>query len=77
MGTSSGGGSEGELSDDMAQADEEGKEEGGQGAVLLFLKGSLECLDSLLLIIEPVLFTTFDIYGRFWGKIGELGRVRP
>jgi hypothetical protein len=33
--------------------------------------------NSLLLVIEPLLFIHFNICGRFWGIIGEFGWNRP
>lgn len=33
--------------------------------------------NSLVLVIESVLFANFNICGRFWGKLGEFGRTRP
>jgi hypothetical protein len=33
--------------------------------------------NSLLLVIEPVLFINLIFCGRFWGKVGEFGRNRP
>jgi hypothetical protein len=47
--------------------------------VLFFSKGLYfyDRPNLLLLVIVPVQFTNLDICGRFWGKIGELGRNRP
>jgi hypothetical protein len=47
-------------------------------AGVFFFKGVLyyDRPNSLLLVIEPVLFINLDICGRFWGKIREFGRNR-
>jgi hypothetical protein len=47
--------------------------------VLLLSKGSYfyDRPNSLLLVIEPVLFINLNICGRFWGKIEEFGQNRP
>jgi hypothetical protein len=45
-------------------------------ASVLFFKGVLlyDRPNSLLLVIETVLFINLNICGGFWGKIGEFGR---
>jgi hypothetical protein len=49
------------------------------GPVFFFSNGSYfyDRPNSLLLDIEPVLFTNSEICGRFWGTRGEFGRNRP
>jgi hypothetical protein len=44
--------------------------------VFFFSKGSYsyDRPNSLLLIIEPVLFKDLNICGRYWGKAGEFGQ---
>jgi hypothetical protein len=46
--------------------------------VFFFSKGSYlhDRPNSLLLVIEPVLFINLNICGRFWGKIGEFARKK-
>jgi hypothetical protein len=49
-----------------------------EGSSPLFFKGALfyGWPNSLLFIIEPVLFMTLNVCGRFWGNIGEFSRNR-
>jgi hypothetical protein len=48
-------------------------------SVVFFSKGSYfnHRPNLLQLVIEPVLFTKFDICGRLWGKIGAIGKIQP